>query len=282
MGNLAERSKALDSSSSLYGGVGSNPTVVTITFNLFPIFPALTVCLRMLSALLYAPCELDTIVLVRNPWTRLAAGQGCIVLLRAHSSARALGASGQYVAAVRYNNGIYLSTDTGATFSATSAPTSLFWWVSMDSTGQYIGAIVQNGKAYLSSDFGSSWALLSNLPTNKWYTIWLSPIAGRMVAGSGGGGIYYSSDLGQSWAVSNANSAYTWVCASGNSTGELVYMAGWTGQVLASNDGGATWSVSLSTVSSYSSVASDATGQRLVLSQYDGPVSLSSDGGQSW
>jgi len=92
--------------------------------------------------------------------------------------------------------GIYLSSDSGATWTQSAgADRSLSWKsASIDVTGQYITAVVSNVGIYYSIDFGKTFTKSTTAPMKDWFAITgdLNGYENVAVARGSAGGVYYS------------------------------------------------------------------------------------------
>jgi hypothetical protein len=106
------------------------------------------------------------------------------------------------------NHGIYTSTNSGVTWTLTSAPTFPGDWAGVASSadGTKLAAVVglNPGGLYTSGDSGGTWTLTS-APTNNggWITI-TSSADGTKLAAAAYNSIYISSDSGLTWTQPSA------------------------------------------------------------------------------
>jgi hypothetical protein len=128
-------------------------------------------------------------------------------------------ADGNKMAAVAHNGppdyvgGIYTSTNSGSTWTLTSAP--LAEWVtiasSVDGTKLIAGDYSGLGSVYTSTNSGATWASNSISPYHlNWSSVTMSADGGKLVAGNGADGylpavssIYTSTNLGASWQTND-------------------------------------------------------------------------------
>ena len=170
----------------------------------------------------------------------------------------AISASGTDLAAVQNGGELYVSTSSGATWSAPSGlvnATSSQSWVSVDmsSNGQVIVAAVAGGSLYSSRDGGSTWTL-ANLgngsTTSNFSSVSVTADGTKMVAASLGGYIYTSSNSGQTWTDQASAHGIAWKAAAYSGDGSHIFAVQNGGQIYVStNDGG-----SLTQISNVSSV----------------------------
>ncbi len=128
-------------------------------------------------------------------------------------------ATGQFaIAAATDSGGIYVSTDYGKTWNATTAPASQWTAVSSDKSGVYLTAVINGGKIYTSNNSGVNW-YPSNSESLSWYSV-ASDATGQFlvaVAGYQPGGIYNSMDYGVNWYASSTENYYFYCVASDSS-----------------------------------------------------------------
>ena len=204
--------------------------------------------------------------------------------------------SGEYQAAVTYNDGIYVSSDYGQTWTNETASDSYndsdWYGVAISATGQYQAADGYSG-IYVSSDYGQTWtneASSDPLSSVSWDMISMSSSGQYLLASTDEEGIYVSSDYGQTW-TNEASSGplsdiYIWKPAM-SSSGQIMYVADYyAGDLYQSTDYGQTWSqvqtgLSISDSDLYF-IATSSSGQDIVMANYTGDVYSSSNAGQSW
>lgn len=156
-------------------------------------------------------------------------------------------------------SGIFISTDGGATWTPTAAPTNAWSSIALSADGTKLAgaasddAVGNYGSIYLSSDSGATWAR-AGAPTNRWYAITSSADGTRLGAvavydPSGNYvGIYISTNSGASW--SQGGPSNNWFCITCSADGtrwaaaDNTDASGNPGSVFLSTDFGATWTQS--------------------------------------
>jgi hypothetical protein len=148
---------------------------------------------------------------------------------------------------------LFLSTNSGATFAATTAPAGSWISVDMTPTGQRIVAAQYGGGIYQSTNTGGTWTRIDGATNREYESVTISEDGARVVAVtlSGAGGAIFTS--------SNANTAtptftqatlvgggaltdsFRWVDSSAN--GMMVVAASHNGTLYLSTNGGTTFSV---------------------------------------
>ena len=180
-----------------------------------------------------------------------------------------------------YNNGIYVSTDGGTTWTTQSgsvgnAPTSRSLIMSLNGlviagasgnvgvstdggtnwyTDPYGGGwdtirvsadltkiVVMNGLIFFSIDSGVSWKILVTAGLTTWTSIWVSANFTKMAATTNGGFIRYSTDSGATWADGASTGGRFWTSINGDSTGQYLVATENGGYIWLSRDYGASWS----------------------------------------
>ena len=204
---------------------------------------------------------------------------------------------------------IHISTNSGANWAQTSAPTNNWKSVASSAGGARLVAVASAASGwvrsdaliYTSPDGGANWSP-ANAPSNTWSGVASSADGVRLVAVAefkksvwngtnldyldyvGDGMVYASSDAGATWTRTTApTNNWTSVASSADGT-KLVAGASWTdgdGLIYTSPDGGASWSPTRAPSSQWKSVASSANGAKLVAT--DGyRIHLSTNSGATW
>jgi hypothetical protein len=188
--------------------------------------------------------------------------------------------SGAVIAAVANNQRIYISRDTGVTWSAVESARA---WsgLAMSTDGSKLAAAVLGGKIYVSTNRGDTWVERDSI--RNWTAIASSADGDSLVAGVSGGTLYTSKDGGATWT--SRESARSWSSVASSADGlsliASVNAATTGGQLYTSTDGGVSWQVRERS-RAWARVASSADGVRLVAVVKGGAVYASTDGGASW
>jgi subtilisin family serine protease/photosystem II stability/assembly factor-like uncharacterized protein/uncharacterized protein YegL len=150
--------------------------------------------------------------------------------------------------AVRYagaENGVYKSTDTGGTWTATSLSGPLVTSVAVDPTApQTVYATTWGQGVYKSTNGGASWSQVnSGLGGDHWmYALAIAP-DGSVYVGTYDGGVYKSTSGGASWSPINnglGNLNIRALAADPNNS-QVIY-AGTTAGIHKTSNGGSSWS----------------------------------------
>ena len=203
-------------------------------------------------------------------------------------------ASGNRLAVTVNNEGVYLSSDRGITWTlANITDSSNFVWaeVTSDHSGQHltaVGAPAEFGYAsiYSSHDFGMTWAAATS--TCYYSTLYGLPDVsishdGQYQYASFGWCGLRSTDYGATWTDMPSNSRLT-AC---NGTGQsVVAIDNSARSILSSTDYGVTWTyldTSIANWMSFASIVMDTSGLNIVVGGYDPrAVIASADGGATW
>ena len=140
---------------------------------------------------------------------------------------------------------LWLSTNSGSTWSAlTPASTTLFNSISMSVDGAVM-ALTQPGSAYIitSSDTGSTWTQQTGAGQRNWVRVVTSPDGSTMLA-SAGTSLFTSTDSGVTWTERTGAGSRAWGTALAISS-DGTYMAAGVGtgggDIYTSSDSGVTW-----------------------------------------
>ena len=198
---------------------------------------------------------------------------------------------------------IYTSTDSGASWSKTSAVSN---WVcltsSTDGTKLAAASYQYNtnapatsfGSIFTSTNAGDVWTPTS-APDVAWNALAASA-DGRKLLAVAGHSIYTSTNSGATWTLNNVPS-YPWAAVASSANGnQLVATTGffslsvlnYVGYVFLSTNSGETWAgTSVPTTNEYGAIACSADGSQLVAVStagppYGGPLYTSSDSGVTW
>lgn len=175
--------------------------------------------------------------------------------------------------------GVLVSTDSGHTWSSTSATEYASIWqaVAMSYDGTRLAAAASNNDIYISTNSGSAWSAITT-PSGKWSSIASSSDGTRLVAGMLTGYIYTFLN-GVEITAKSTGVEITSVASSANGTNLIA--AAYGGTLYLSANCGSTWSQA-ETSKNWDAVASSANGQWLAAAVYGGGIYTSSDSGSDW
>jgi len=179
-------------------------------------------------------------------------------------------ADGRVLVAGASLDSLYISQDSGVTWSSTGLPPAggAGGAVSADgmklialATGQCAGCSTNFGGVYFSSDSGATWST-NRTGTTDWHALACSADGTKLVAASLNV-IYTSTNAGLTWKPTSApDGASSLVCSADGAV--LVSTAAGSHPVLVSTNGGITWKTAALPVAHWNSVACSAAGNRIV------------------
>ena len=189
-----------------------------------------------------------------------------------------------FFALVVWTNGpIYVSTNSGAAWTVTSAPTNYWSCVasSADGTTLAAGTIGLNsqgypapGYLYVSTNAGATW-LQTCAPTNEWSSIASSADGTKLAAVAPWASIYTSADSGATWHSNNVP-AIIWQAITVSADGTKLAALDQYGHVYTSTNFGASWaSNGIPTQLTCWGMASSADGNMLVAIVLEGGIWVS-------
>ncbi|HEU6447413.1 MAG TPA: hypothetical protein VFV23_03120 [Verrucomicrobiae bacterium] len=195
-------------------------------------------------------------------------------------------ADGRRLAATALGGDVYVSSDSGQTWSSTGAGglSSASWRaVASSADGSRLVAVVYGGSLYTSTNFGSSWQGNSGVSGNL-YSVATSADGRKSVAVVYGGSIYTNS--GTAWAAVGGTSPGNWISVASSDDGSKLVAAITGGSIYISSNSGRTWSAASGTSGkSWQSVASSSDGSKLaaaINNASSGGIYISTDSGSSW
>eukprot|EP01031_Cornospumella_fuschlensis_P027176 gene27176-32832_t len=190
--------------------------------------------------------------------------------------------------------GIYLSSDYGATWNASSADSSLLWIsVCSSDSGEFLAAADQTTGIYISSDYGSTWTLKYSTSTTGNVVDFACSSSGQFIYGIANSGyVLGTSNYGLTWSILyTLGNLLSLGC---DSTGQYIVASHYYNGVYLSSDYGSSFNLSYQSPSSGlyfygSAISSDA---KYLLASYQtmntegivtaGFLLLSNNTGSSW
>jgi photosystem II stability/assembly factor-like uncharacterized protein len=165
--------------------------------------------------------------------------------------------------------GVYTSTDSGISWTQTSAPAQRWRCVvsSADGTRLAAGAgfgtnYSQPPAIYTSVDSGMSW-IATSAPAEPWQAIAGSADGTKLAAGVYGGAIYLSTDSGTNWTPASVP-LLRWGSIASSADGTKLVAAAWEGQIYVSSDSGRTWRTADAPNAQWQAVTCSADGNKLI------------------
>lgn len=242
-----------------------------------------------------AAAGIDTFMDPITIWTSANSGtswaQVSTLPFSAESWAMASSADGTKLALVAWNNPIYISTNSGSTWTATGT-SDQYTTVSSSADGTKLVAAGWNTSAiYVSTDAGNTWTQHS-VPFNSMWASACSADGTKMVVVGRGDPIYLSCDSGTTWTEPTNAPQTEWLSVASSADGnKIVAYDSIDNLIYGSTDGGIDWT-SNSAPSYGIALASSADGNKLAAATYDAiyttystpspELNISSSGTLSW
>jgi len=169
---------------------------------------------------------------------------------------------GRYLTVESISNAlIYRSSNFGASWKPTSAPSNFWSSIATSATGTHLIAAASGGFIYVSANSGVTWTV-AKASSNNWSAVASSAIGKNLFATAKGGLIYYSTDFGIKWLPAHAPPA-NWQSIACSADGRKVIAANST-QVWISKNSAATWTQTDLPAQNWNSVCSSFDGRRLI------------------
>ncbi len=172
--------------------------------------------------------------------------------------------------------GIYTSTNSGATWTQTSAPSKIWNAIASSADGNRLVAAAgfYAGPIYISTNAGTTWTQSSAPTTNAWFSVDSSVDGTKLAAVTlDNHGIYVSTNSGINWTRSGAP-MISWRSIALSADGNKLVAVG-NSNIYVSTDSGMTWVQQTNLPSAYfSAVDSSADGGKLVavVDAFDGNI----------
>ena len=120
---------------------------------------------------------------------------------------------------------IYLSTDGGVTWAASSAPSLEWRGITMSPNGQLLTAVALGigGRVYNSNDGGVTWVLSGDTVDRDWYRVAASADGQTIAAAEHiGGRLYISRDRGATWTLVTSTPAGDYTTVAMSADGQVI------------------------------------------------------------
>ena len=205
-------------------------------------------------------------------------------------TAVASSADGIKLAATTYGGLIYVSTNSGATWSGKDS--GRIWssiaasadgtkWVA--SVGYTVNNTAATGYIYTSSDSGSTWTAHTGPGALGWSSVASSADGTKLVAAAHVGYLYTSTTSGSSWTARVIDSTRLWTCVASSADGTKLVAGVSGGYLYTSTNSGTNWTQQTASGSrSWTALASSADGSRLVAAASGDQIYISTDSGVTW
>lgn len=165
---------------------------------------------------------------------------------------------------------IYVSTDSGASWTVKTSLSKKWFGLAMSSTGTYMLGAANGSYLYTSSNSGTTWTQRDS--TRNWANVFVSSDGSIMYGipqniNTTTDYVYVSTDYGVTWTPKNSLRSY-W-CGAMSSNGSVMYVGSYVGYIYVSTDTGNTWSQ-----------VGSSTSWRGMCCSSDGVIAYASDGNQ--
>ena len=182
--------------------------------------------------------------------------------------------------------GIYVSTDSGQTWTATNTIFAALRSIASSSDGSKLVAVVYGGGIYTNSSTG--WGMGGSTSGLNWISVAASSDAGKLVAAANGNGIYTSTNSGATWKQQTSglpSGAQNWyyVASSANGSNLVAVING--GGLYTSANAGQSWAQQTAGLPSnpgWISAASSADGSKLAAVAVSAGIYTSGNSGSTW
>ena len=204
----------------------------------------------------------------------------------------AISADGNTLIATSDSGSIYVSRNSGASWTtATNAPSVSWVCVSISADGSKMVAGIDGGTIYTSEDYGLTWKP-TKAPDNFWESIACSADGTKLAAAAFSDGlnnqapgqIHLSQNSGVTWKTPHHSKKYHqfWLAIASSSDGSKLVAVNAGGSIYTSKNSGNTWSLTSAPNASWFSVASSTNGDKLVVAANGGPIYTSTNAGVTW
>jgi photosystem II stability/assembly factor-like uncharacterized protein len=203
--------------------------------------------------------------------------------------------TGNKLAAVLSDGGIYYSANSGSTWTQSNAPSQRWLSISSSSDGTKLIATATSSGAYISLDSGHTWALSSLSGGDQFAMSSMSSDGHLMVVGttnSYSSNIWTSVNYGTTWTQNTIHQWFTSVAVSAD--GSRIVAAtrsgvfadgsnlGTQGAIFTSTNQGQMWTQTSAPIQSWTAIAINDDGSKIVASANPGSIYISKDSGLTW
>jgi hypothetical protein len=188
----------------------------------------------------------------------------------------------RFVAAANGAGNLYVSQDSGKTWSSTGPVSGAWQAVASSADGTKMAAAIAGGNIYTSTNSGVSWVVRTGV-TKSWASLASSADGTRLVGVVNGENIYYSTDSGINWLAASSGASKTWysVASSADGSNLVAVVTTGSGNGIWTNSG-TTWAQTGAPAKPWTSVASSADGNNLVAVETGGKIYSSTNSGSTW
>jgi hypothetical protein len=182
--------------------------------------------------------------------------------------------------------GIYVSINSGSTWTETNTTAGNWRGVASSSDGSKLFAALYGGGIYTNSATG--WGIGGSTAGLNWISVACSSDGVKLVAAINDGGIYTSTNSGATWSLQTTGlpSNPNWYCVASSANGSNLVALINGGGIYASANAGANWAQQTAGLpggsSTWVSVASSADGSKLAAAAISAGIYTSVNSGANW
>lgn len=215
-------------------------------------------------------------------------GTGLTWYVACSSDGTKMAASNVNLVSGSYKGPIFLSTDSGATWTTSAGAGTRYWTgVAISDDGNTVLGVVYQSYPFVSINAGSTWTQRGNY--GYYHNCRCSADCSKMLASPSGSYINISSNSGTNWSQIASMSIKTWYAVAISNSGAKMAVGSMTHPsypvtvFYVSTDYGATWSLREPLAGrQWISAAYAGDGSKLIASDYGGYLYVSTNDGQSW
>lgn len=199
---------------------------------------------------------------------------------------------GTHIAAVDNINpggGIYISSDSGTSWTKSAAPTNGWWDIASSNSGSVLLAsgAGTGHDIYLSRDAGTTWTDESSVggtpsSSRTFFPVAVSADGSHLAVGGYPGDIWTSSNGGASWVDQTTLGSSSWSALTISGNSNQIVAAGYPQGIYVSNDSGVSWTHTSAPSIAWSALASSNDGSHIVACVDGGDIYSSSNSGSTW
>jgi hypothetical protein len=190
----------------------------------------------------------------------------------------ALAVSGKNVFAGLSMYGVYLSTDSGASWTQVNAGLTSRNVISFGLSGENLFAGTRAGGVFISTNNGTSW---NQTALSGHYVHSIAVLDTTLFAGTEGNGVFRLTNTDSGWTVIDSNLTSTYVSALALSNTNI-FAGTYGGGVFISTDNGANWTAVNNGLTNKSVMSLAVSGENLFAGTLGGGVFISTDDGSNW
>jgi len=177
--------------------------------------------------------------------------------------------------------GIYLSTNSGATWTQSQAPAGAWGPIASSADGTKLAVANANGYIYTSTNSGGAWVQRMT-PTEKWLSLASSADGSKLIAADNPGYLIVSTNSGAAWLTpTNLNRPWLSAVCSADGNEMAAQYEGDDADPWVSTNSGIKWQPAAIPVNQGGDLATTATGNSLMLLSR-GLLNVSTNWGLSW